>query len=269
VTPPLNVEPLRKSAATAATPPAVQNPTNNTAAPVADQLELNWDQPGLKPAAGSPGEPPNVAATGSADQPVTVGADCGTGTKPDSLPVTHYIPAQKTEVRQIAEALVEELHADHPQPGLPGKAVAEAEPILAAAEDVDATVELIRRNHASWKLHWEILRPGAFIPQLWRWFHDGEWKREVRKPVRQETWYQRQDRLQREFEAGDTLKPLFDAEMEEWRTRAERQECERREEWERQRKLREENKRLQEETLQDTEWLRFDAWEERHARKTA
>jgi hypothetical protein len=173
-------------------------------------------------------------------------------------------------VRAQAAELVEELHADHPQPGLPDKAVPEVERILAAAEDREATVELIRANHAAWKAHWEMLRPGQFIPQLWRWFRDGEWKRTVRKPVRQETWYQRQDRLQREFKATeDILKPLYDAEMEEWRTRAERQECEQREERERQRKLREENNRLQAETLQDTDWLRFDAWERRHAKKTA
>jgi hypothetical protein len=164
-------------------------------------------QPVLEPA-GSSGEPPSALAKGSADQPVTIGADCGPRTLPDS-----DIPA-------IAEALVEELHAEHPQPGLPDKAIPLVEAILTAAEDIEATVERIRANHAAWKLHWEIKRPGQFIPQLWRWFRDGEWKRTVGKPIRQETWYQRQDRVQQEFKATeDILKPLYDAEMEDWRAR--------------------------------------------------
>jgi hypothetical protein len=172
-----------ETAAAAAIPSTVQKTTEHPPAPVPDQLELSWDQPGLKPpsafrprfvrdrprssalaSAGSPGEPPS-------------------------------------EVRQIAEALVEELHADHPQPGLPGKAVVEAERILAAAEDVDATIELIRANHGAWKLHWEMQRPGQFIPQLWRWFRDGEWRRTVRKPVRHETFYERAER-EREQSGG-------------------------------------------------------------------
>src|SRR5262249_52994719 len=101
-------------------------------------------------------------------------------------------------IRQAAEALVEELHAEHPKPGLPDKAIAEVERILATAEDPKATVERIRRNHAAWKLHWEILRPGQFIPQLWRWFRDGEWRSEVKKPVRHETYYERQRRAAEE-----------------------------------------------------------------------
>jgi hypothetical protein len=123
-------------------------------------------------------------------------------------------------LRAQAEALVEELHAIHPQPGLPNKAIPEVEKILAASEDVAATMDRIRANHAGWRAHWEMFRPGQFIPQLWRWLRDGEWKRTVGKPVKQETWYQRQDRLQREFDAEkDILQPLFDAEMEEWRAK--------------------------------------------------
>jgi hypothetical protein len=161
-----------ETAAAAATSPAVPKTTKQPA-PVPHQLQLKWDQPGLKPAAplqmypvlpGSPGEPPAV-------------------------------------LRAQAEALVEELHADHPQPGLPGKAIAEAERILASADDVEATIELIRANHAAWKLHWEMQRPGSFIPQLWRWFRDGEWKRTVRKPVRHETFYERAER-EREQSGG-------------------------------------------------------------------
>jgi hypothetical protein len=141
--------------AAAATPPALQKAPERRAP---DQLELNLDQPGLKPAAGSPGEPPSVAA-----------------------------------------ALVEELHAVHPKPGLPDKAIPEVERILAAAEDVEATIEQIRVNYASWKAHWEMLRPGQFIPQLWRWFRDGEWKRTVGKPVRRENYYERCERERQEY----------------------------------------------------------------------
>lgn len=106
--------------------------------------------------------------------------------------------SQPDPIRVQAEELVEELHAVHPQPGLPDKAVAEAEQILRASSDPDETVETVRRNHAAWKAHWEMLRPGQFIPQLWRWLRDGEWRRSVSKPVRQENWYQRQDRKQEE-----------------------------------------------------------------------
>ena len=123
------------------------------------------------------------------------------------------------ELRARAAALVEELHAQHPQPGLPEKAIDEAERILRASEDVDAIIELIRRNHPTWKAHWEMLRPGRFIPQLWRWFHDGEWKRMAGKPVRHETFYEREERKWKENENSEYRRWVreYDAEQDKKR----------------------------------------------------
>jgi hypothetical protein len=142
---------------------------------------------------------------------------------PASPPVDQRKPEQLGQdlespgpLRARAVALVEDLHAQHPQPGLPDKAIDEAERILRASEDVDATVELIRRNHVAWKAHWETLRPGKFIPQLWRWFHDGEWRRMVGKPVRHETFYEREERKWKEEENSEYRQWVreYDAEQE-------------------------------------------------------
>jgi hypothetical protein len=130
---------------------------------------------------------------------------------------------EKPEVQAQAEALVEELHAVHPQPGLPDKATGEVKAILAKSEDVAATVALIRSNHALWKAHWESRRAGQFIPQLWRWFHDGEWRRAVGKPVRSETYTERADRLQREYKSTpNPIQDLYDNEMKAWREKQRR-----------------------------------------------
>jgi hypothetical protein len=144
---------------------------------------------------------------------------------PASLPPT-FLPSP---VHAQAEALVEELHAVHPQPGLPDRAVPEVEKILAASQDVDATIERIRTNHAAWRLHWDLRRPGQFIPQLWRWFRDGEWKRCVGKPVKYETYYEKVERAQKEYKMSDRMKEAFEEEereysernraLEEWRER--------------------------------------------------
>jgi hypothetical protein len=147
---------------------------------------LKSHQPRLQAQAGSPGEPPSA-------------------------------------LRAQAAALVEELHAVHPQPGLPEKAIPQVERILGAAADPQATVDAIRRNHAAWAAHWEILRPGKFIPQLWRWFRDGEWSREVKKPVRHENFYERKEREYKESE--HILKPLFEAEQRKWEEKQRRFRC--------------------------------------------
>jgi hypothetical protein len=141
-------------------------------------------------------------------------------------------PGEPPSVRAQAEALVEELHAEHPQPGLPDKAVPEVERILGGAEDVEATIELIRANHAAWKAHWEMLRPGQFIPQLWRWFRDGEWKRSVRKPVRHENFYEREERQWKEEENSEHRQWMREYEAEQCRKRREAEET-KREAWER------------------------------------
>jgi hypothetical protein len=122
-------------------------------------------------------------------------------------------------IRARAEALIEDLHAVHPQPGLPDKAVDEAERILRQCEDVDASIEMIRQNHVAWKAHWEMLRPGKFIPQLWRWFHDGEWRRMVGKPVRHENFYEKAERQWKEDENSEYRQFVREYDAEQLRKR--------------------------------------------------
>jgi hypothetical protein len=161
--------------------------------------------------AGSPGEPPAASL-----KPV----DEARADRAADRDQTERAGLHRSQHRSAAEELVEELHVIHPQPGLPDKAVGEVEKILAVAEDHPATIALIRANHAMWRAHWEILRPGAFIPQLWRWFRDGEWKRTVGKPVRHETFYEKAERACQEWQAEEperqARKAAEAAEAEEW-----------------------------------------------------
>jgi hypothetical protein len=71
-----------------------------------------------------------------------------------------------------AEALAWELLADHPQPGLPLKAIPEVEKVL--ARDPGAAAKL-RSAHAAWREYWLTLPVEKFRPQLWRWISDGDW----------------------------------------------------------------------------------------------
>jgi hypothetical protein len=99
--------------------------------------------------------------------------------------------------RAVAEELVAELMPVHPEPGNGLKAVAEAEKLLATRpEGVSATAETLRRNHGLWRARWAEYAPGRFVPQLWRWFHDGDWQHPPvgRKPVQSETWHERRER---------------------------------------------------------------------------
>jgi hypothetical protein len=47
---------------------------------------------------------------------------------------------------------------------------------MEASEDPAATVQTIRSNHGLWRQFWATLPPERFIPQLWRWLRDGEWR---------------------------------------------------------------------------------------------
>jgi len=81
-----------------------------------------------------------------------------------------------------AEALAWELLAEHPQPGLPLKAVAEIEKVLRRDP---AAAEVIRAHHPAWCEYWASLPAEKFVPMLWRWIAEGEWRIEpvVRKPM--------------------------------------------------------------------------------------
>lgn len=105
-------------------------------------------------------------------------------------------------LRSAAEKLVDELIREHPEPGAPDRAVAEAEKVLAKVEDVDQACATARHSHGLWRAHWATLDPQRFIPQLWRWFASGEWKYSPvnRKGVQRETW---SARLKRETKESD------------------------------------------------------------------
>jgi hypothetical protein len=113
-----------------------------------------------------------VMATAAAAAPLSGGAE----PKPD--PET---PAQK---------LVRELMPKHPEPGNLQKAVAEVAKILAARP---GEVEAIRRS-------WAAYGPDRFIPQFWRWLHDGDWQFPPveRKGELRESWLQRRERERKE-----------------------------------------------------------------------
>lgn len=133
-------------------------------------------------------------------------------------------PTLKTE----AARLVAELMPQHPEPGNQPKAVAEVQKVLAAGT---ATVETIRSSHAAWRVRWATYAAGRFVPQLWRWLHDGDWEHAPveRKPVRSETWVERRERERREYdertyrtyaenEMWDVLREYGGDELvEEWR----------------------------------------------------
>lgn len=124
-----------------------------------------------------------VCSGGDAVQRVADGADYRPGTRPDSPP-PNYIPGEHGEVRQVSEAeqLAFELMAEHPQPGLPLKAAAEIDKVL--RRDPSAA-NVMREHHPAWCEYWATLPVEKYVPQLWRWIAEGEWRIEpvVRKPM--------------------------------------------------------------------------------------
>jgi hypothetical protein len=96
-----------------------------------------------------------------------------------------------------AAQLVVELMPQHPEPGNAPRAIAAAGKLLASRpEGAAATIEAIRRNHELWRARWATYAPGRFIPQLWRWFAEGDWENPPaeRKGVKSETWVERRER---------------------------------------------------------------------------
>jgi hypothetical protein len=99
------------------------------------------------------------------------------------------IPPPQAQIAELAQAMALELLKVHPQPGLGKRAAPEIERVLRAAPDVTATAERMWNNHAAWMQYWKTLEAGKFIPQLWRWLHDGDWEQApvIRKPAERET----------------------------------------------------------------------------------
>ena len=86
------------------------------------------------------------------------------------LPVSR--PQMREQNEQSASELVTELLAVHPQPGNPNAAVA----AIASVLESGSSLEEIRANHAQWRKMWAVCRIGRFIPQLWRWIRDNDWR---------------------------------------------------------------------------------------------
>jgi hypothetical protein len=103
-------------------------------------------------------------------------------------------------VLTLAQAVALELLKVHPQPGNSRRAAPEIERILRAAPDPEVMAARIRDNHKAWMDYWAALPAGRFIPQLWRWIHDGDWEQKPasRRPVQSETWHERHERERKE-----------------------------------------------------------------------
>ena len=139
--------------------------------------------------------------------------DCFAFNEPEE-PEQNQNPAP--EPLAAAELIVAELMPTHPEPGNEGRAVEEAARILASKpEEIAATVETIRQTHAACRTAWANYGPGRFIPQLWRWFRDGDWKylRPDRREVQRETYDQRR---RREAQTEDEETCRMYAELNMW-----------------------------------------------------
>lgn len=89
-----------------------------------------------------------------------------------------YEPFDETDLTQVSRDVVAKLARDHPTPGNISLGTKAVEEILKKAVDPKAIVESIYRNHAAYCEYWKELRehnPRAFIPQLHRWFQDGDY----------------------------------------------------------------------------------------------
>lgn len=91
---------------------------------------------------------------------------------------TRYEPIEELDKSELARSTVGELISVHPAPGSPHMAVGALEKILANAVSPLALVASVKRNHAASVKFWEeerALNPRFFIPQLHRWFNDGDY----------------------------------------------------------------------------------------------
>jgi len=124
------------------------------------------------------GPTPRASALGTpAMRPVNAG--CGLKMREEFTERAR--PVSQPEATE-AEQLAYELSAAHPQPGLPMRAVGEIEQALAGHP---GAADQMRANHAAWCEYWRQLPAGKFIPQLWRWVRDQEWRMPpvARKPM--------------------------------------------------------------------------------------
>ena len=139
-------------------------------------------------------KPETPAPAGSPGEPATFGhiAETEKANFPKNFPGDFL-----SRGAELAVALM----TDHPEPGNLPKAISEVEKLVSSAPgEAAATIEALRASHASWRLRWAEYAPGRFIPQLWRWIHDGDWLQVPveRKGVKSETWIERRAREEKE-----------------------------------------------------------------------
>jgi hypothetical protein len=116
---------------------------------VKNQAEL---QAQLKP---TPTPTPTFASAAAADAKQTGPAAASAARAPD---------------KKFLSEFCGELLSRHPHPQQPHKAEEELAKILSSAAP-----HLIRERHAAWCSYWTA-NPGKFVPHLWRWLADGDWK---------------------------------------------------------------------------------------------
>jgi hypothetical protein len=144
----------------------------------------------LEPDEGAAAAAPSVAESRGAAAAATPPPRVQSEPEPPALP---QVPVVQDRIPGLARAIADELLKVHPQPGLPRRAGPEIEKILRACPNVEATAECIWNNHAAWVEYWKTLEAHRFIPQLWRWFNEGDWEKPpvIRKPATKESRVER------------------------------------------------------------------------------
>ena len=159
-------------------------PGKQAAAAATTFVECKPEKPTPPAPGGSPGSVNENSAPGHMAE--TEMADL-----PKNFP-GNFFPAGET-----AAAVVAELMAVHPEPGNAPKAISEVEKLVASTPgEAAATLEALRTSHGLWRARWAGYAKDRFIPQLWRWVADGDWRNPPaeRKGVKSETWVERRTR---------------------------------------------------------------------------
>jgi hypothetical protein len=81
-------------------------------------------------------------------------------------------PCPEPPVRDVASGLVDELMPQHPTAGNAAGAVRAIARLLATGADPES----IRSSHARYRRLWAHFKPGRFVPQLWRWVQENDWR---------------------------------------------------------------------------------------------
>lgn len=122
-----------------------------------------------------------------------------------------YQPFEEVDLSLLARETVEALMREHPLPGNPHLAVTVLENILARAVEPLTVIASVKKHHALSVKFWDeerALNPRFFIPQLHRWFSDGDYMNppKIREPTaingRGNPMEQARELMRREKERG-------------------------------------------------------------------